>query len=321
MHNHYTSIFLKKESARRNEQVTLTENCIGYLWDHQESLPQATVLAFADFNKLFLLETDASKQGLGAVILQKQMDGQYHLVAYVSQSLTVHVHNYHSTKQEFLALKWVIVDQCQEYMLWKLFVVKTDKNLLTYIMTTPNLSGTWYCWVESLAGVIFSIEYQKGWESAAANALSQITLKMYTETVKSILDGVTVDQQEEEMYMTQWWLQLMKRYISKSGKLLSKLEPPICVWTYMWLTGWPLNGKIQCSGPWLSGSLIELESTASEASLGRWCKHWGGNGHSSRAEKANALPGSPLSLPYTSWRAGRNYVVCSPQSSLNGCHE
>ena len=56
--------------------------------------------------------------------------------------LTGHEHNYHSTKQEFLALKWAIIEQAHEYLLWNPFIVKTDNNLLTYIMTTPNLDAT-----------------------------------------------------------------------------------------------------------------------------------------------------------------------------------
>ena len=44
----------------------------------------APVLAFVDFKKPFLLETDASIEGLGAVLSQKQDDGQYHPVAYAS---------------------------------------------------------------------------------------------------------------------------------------------------------------------------------------------------------------------------------------------
>ena len=41
-----------------------------------------SVLAFANYTKPFLLETDASKDGLGTVLSQKQMDGQYHPVAF-----------------------------------------------------------------------------------------------------------------------------------------------------------------------------------------------------------------------------------------------
>ena len=77
-------------------------------------------------------------------------------------------------KQELLALKWVIAKQFQEYLLWKLFIVRMDNNLLTYIMTTPNLDATQHQWVESLARFMFSIEYQKGYDNVATDALSHI---------------------------------------------------------------------------------------------------------------------------------------------------
>ena len=89
-------------------------------------------------------------------------------------------------------MKWAIVEQFQEYLYWKLFAVKTDNNPLTYILTTPNLDATWYHWVESLARFTFSIEYQKGRDNAVADGLSCVTSKLNTETVKSILDGVTI---------------------------------------------------------------------------------------------------------------------------------
>ena len=47
----------------------------------------APVLDFADYTKEFLLETDASKEGLGAVLSQKQVDWRYHPVAYGIQAL------------------------------------------------------------------------------------------------------------------------------------------------------------------------------------------------------------------------------------------
>ena len=85
---------------------------------------------------------DASKEGLGAVLSQKQADGHYHLVAYGSQAVTAHKKNYHSTKLEFLALKWAIIEHFKEYLLYQPFLVETDSNPLTFIVTTPNLGAT-----------------------------------------------------------------------------------------------------------------------------------------------------------------------------------
>ena len=122
--------------------MALTEEAKDAFETPKRACVEAPVLAFADFDKPSLLETDTSKLGLGAVLSQKQADGQYHLVEYASPSLTTHECNYHSMKQEFLALKWVIAEHFQEYLLWKPFIVKTDNNPLTYIMTTPNLDAT-----------------------------------------------------------------------------------------------------------------------------------------------------------------------------------
>ena len=75
------------------------------------------VLVFANYTKDFLLKMDASREGLGAVLSQKQVDGQLHPVAYGSQALTALKKNYHSTKLEFLVLKWAVIEHFKEYLL------------------------------------------------------------------------------------------------------------------------------------------------------------------------------------------------------------
>ena len=70
--------------------------------------------------------------------------------------------------------------------------MKTNNNPLTYILTTSNLDATWHCWVESLAGFMFSIKYHKGRDNAVVDALSHVMSKLDAEVVKFILDGVTV---------------------------------------------------------------------------------------------------------------------------------
>ena len=122
----------------------------------------APVLAFAGYTKDFLLETDASKEGLGAVLSQNQANRQYHLVAYRSLALTAHEKNYHSTKLEFLVLKLAITEHFKEYLLYQPFLVRTENNPLTYIMTIPNLDTTGHQWVGALAKMDFWLEYQKG---------------------------------------------------------------------------------------------------------------------------------------------------------------
>ena len=97
-----------------SEQVTLTEEVQGAFMTLKKACLEAPVLAFADFDKPFLLETDASKLGLGAVLSQKQTNGCYHLVACASQSVTTHESNHHSTKLEFLALKWAITNSSRD---------------------------------------------------------------------------------------------------------------------------------------------------------------------------------------------------------------
>ena len=77
---------------------------------------QAPILAFPDFNKPFLLETDASGRGLGAVLSQKQADGRYHPIAYASFVMNETKQRYHSNKQEFLALKWAVTEQFHQYL-------------------------------------------------------------------------------------------------------------------------------------------------------------------------------------------------------------
>ena len=85
-----------------------------------QSMP---ILVFPDFDKPFLLETDASKEGLGAVLSQKQSDGWYHPIPFGRCSLTLSEKNYHSSKLEFLALEWSVTEHIKENLAYTPFVV------------------------------------------------------------------------------------------------------------------------------------------------------------------------------------------------------
>ena len=146
------------------------------VWMLKEKILTSPLLVFPNFTKPFLLETDASKEGLGAILSQKQDNGRFHPVAFGSHSLMPTEKNYHSSKLEFLALKWGITEHFREYLAYTPFMVKMDSNLLTYILTTPNLNVTGHRWVGVLASFEFKLEYQKGLENRVADALSHVPI-------------------------------------------------------------------------------------------------------------------------------------------------
>ena len=161
------------------------------------------VLVFPDFKKPFLLEMDASKEGLGVVLSQKQSDGWYHPIAFGSHSLTLAEKIYHSSKLEFLTLKWSMMEHFKEYLAYAPFVVWTDNNPLTYVLTMPNLDATGHRWVGTLALFQFGLEYQKGADNGAADALSQVPINHSQQTIQSLLEGAIVGASDKRRAQSQ----------------------------------------------------------------------------------------------------------------------
>ena len=180
-------LILDENSKLKNQTIEITVPALKAFHELKLKCMQAPVLAFANFHKPFLLETDASSDGLGVVLSQKQEDGKYHPVAYASRSLKGSESKYHLSKLEFLTLKWAVVDQFREYLQYKLFHVKTDNNPLTYIMTSPNLDATGHRWVVALVGFNMMIEYIKGSNNKVADCLSRVTERLDANSVRELI--------------------------------------------------------------------------------------------------------------------------------------
>ena len=163
-----------ENSKLKSHPVGLPPDALAAFQELKMKCLMAQVLAFVDFKKPFLLETDASIEELGAVLSQKQDDSCYHPVAYASHGLKGGKLKYHSSKLEFLALKWAVTEQFREYLQYQPFLVCTDNNPLTYIMTTPNLDAVRHRWVVAMAGYNFKIEYVRGMDNKVADALSHV---------------------------------------------------------------------------------------------------------------------------------------------------
>ena len=179
-------------SKLKSEAVTLPPDAVDAFKKLKMCCMTAPVLPFADFEKEFQLETDASSEGLGAVLSQKQPDGKWHPIAFGSRELKGGEAKYHSSKLEFLALKWAITEQFREYLQYRPFTVLTDNNPLTYILTTPNLDALGHRWVAALAGYNMTIKYLKGSDNKVADALSRIEARLDPDTVTELLNHAKV---------------------------------------------------------------------------------------------------------------------------------
>ena len=154
-----------------------------FVWasEHQKAfdalklaLTTAPVLGYPDFEREFILETDALLRGLGAVLSQVDEQVKTHIIAYASQTLRPSeksMCNYSSAKLELLALKWAVTKKFRDYLLGSKFTVYTG-NPLAYIQTS-KLGVSQICWLSKLALFDFNIIYQSGRSNQAADALSQ----------------------------------------------------------------------------------------------------------------------------------------------------
>ena len=110
-------------SKLKNHPILLTAAAEEAFYTLKKKCATAPVLAFADLKWPFLLEMDGSKYGLGAVLQQVQQDEKYHPVVYASHALHGSEANYHSSKLEFLALKWAVTQQFKEYLMYQPFTM------------------------------------------------------------------------------------------------------------------------------------------------------------------------------------------------------
>ena len=171
-----------------------------------DCLTSPPVMAYPNYERPFIVQTDASKEGLGAVLYQSQ-DGKMRVIAYASRTLspTEQKYHLHSGKLEFLALKWSITERFRDYLYYAPgFTVLTDNNPLTYVLTSGKLNATGHRWVAELSDFHFTIKYRRGTANGDADFLSyppkdiqhlleQCTEEISTDVIDASLHAVQED--------------------------------------------------------------------------------------------------------------------------------
>jgi len=131
----------------------------------------APLLAHPNDNDLFILDTDASLEGIGAVLSQVQQ-GKERVVCCGSRVLTPAERNYDTTRRELLAIVY-FVNRFRHYLYGAQFVLRTDHAALRWLFHTPEQSGQAMRWITKLADFHMLVVHRPGHLHANADALSR----------------------------------------------------------------------------------------------------------------------------------------------------
>ncbi|GET63696.1 enzymatic polyprotein, putative [Rhizophagus irregularis DAOM 181602=DAOM 197198] len=139
----------------------------------KRKLTEEPVLRQPDWLRKFILITDASGIGLGAVLAQKDDKGQEYVIEYASKSLNRTEQRWPITEQECYAIVWGI-QHFHKYLINRKFEVVTDHAALKGLMTAKVPKGKRSRWVMELEQYDFEITHRPGKENKNADALSRI---------------------------------------------------------------------------------------------------------------------------------------------------
>lgn len=164
---------------------TLTKKDSPFTWDTaceesferlKQKLTTAPVLSFPDFNLPFFLHTDASDVGLGAALMQMDVQGREVAVAFASRTLHKSERPYSTPEKECLAVIWAL-EHFRPYVEALHVTIFTDHSGLTWLMSCPNPTGRLARWSFRLQDFDFDVIHKPGESNKVPDALSRNPLQ------------------------------------------------------------------------------------------------------------------------------------------------
>nr|GEX59720.1 putative mitochondrial protein [Tanacetum cinerariifolium] len=170
----------KKDAFKWNPSAELAYHKL------KEAMVKASVLALPNFEQEFVVETDASGKGIGAVLCQNG-----HPIAYWSKTLSVKHQALPTYKKEFLAVV-AALDKWKGYLLDRHFKIRTYHFSLKYLLNQKLTTPFQFKWLPKLLGYDYEIVYKKGSENVVADSLSRMDSsgELLQISVSSISSGV-----------------------------------------------------------------------------------------------------------------------------------
>ena len=177
--NYYRK-FIKNFSEIAAPLTRLLRKDQPFFWANEQSeaftklkitLCNSPVLKLPDPTSSFIMMTDASNIGIGAVLSQKE-GGRLRPVAFLSRKLKAAEQNYAAHEKELLSIVYAL-QAWRIYLHNRKFDILTDHHPLVYLDTQPTLSRRQARWLEYMQEFKYNIRYIKGSKNVAADALSR----------------------------------------------------------------------------------------------------------------------------------------------------
>ncbi|GBM55009.1 Retrovirus-related Pol polyprotein from transposon 412 [Araneus ventricosus] len=163
----------KLTEARSN--FNWTEECEKSFNSLKQALITSPFLTYPQTDKEFILDTDASNEGIGAVLSQKIGNEEY-VIAYFSKSLGKPERNYCVTRKGLLAIVKSI-EHFHHYLYGQKFLLRTDHASLRWLLNFREPEGQIARWIQRLQEYDFEIQHRKGTSHGNIDALSRTPYK------------------------------------------------------------------------------------------------------------------------------------------------
>lgn len=163
------------EQLKTTSRVTWTDDATKAFHKLKDILTSEPVLSKPDFNKEFFVVTDASIEGLGAILTQKDEEDREHPIIYSSRALQGSEKNYGVSKLELLAVVWAL-QLYRPYLLGSHFQVTiiSDHSAINGLLKSKKPTGIIARWIEILSEYNFKVVYRPGRVNESADFLSRL---------------------------------------------------------------------------------------------------------------------------------------------------
>ncbi|GKB68436.1 putative reverse transcriptase domain-containing protein, partial [Tanacetum coccineum] len=256
----YYRRFIEGFSKIAKPRTKLTQKKVYFVWgDKQEAafqllkqkLCSAPILALPEGSKDFIAYCDASKKGLGAVLMQREK-----VIAYASRQLKIHEKNYTTHDLELGAVVFAL-KIWRHYLYGTKCTVFTDHKSLQHILNQKELNMRQRRWLELLSDYDCEIRYHPGKANVVADALSRkerdqplrvraLVMTIGLDLPKQILNAQTEAQKPENIKNEDVGGMLVENAKNLEAIRTEKLEPradgTLCLNGRSWL---PCYGNLR----------------------------------------------------------------------------